>query len=149
MSKDEAMKMALEALEYIEHNYMSLPASAEKAIIALKQALEQPEPEPDRKAFERYWKKTRGEKKSDRELKRHPLQPQVYIQDSANRHWVTWQAATKKASTPKREWQGLTDEEIWNTYKNLWMFHPAEEPRLAGDVLKFARAIEAALGIKE
>ena len=45
MSK-EAMKLALEALEYIEHNYMSLPASAEKAIIALKQALEQPEPEP-------------------------------------------------------------------------------------------------------
>ena len=39
----------------------------------------------------------------------------------------------------------LTDVEIWNTYKNLWMFHPAEEPRLAGDVLKFARAIEAKL----
>ena len=43
----------------------------------------------------------------------------------------------------------LTDEEIWNTYKNLWMFHPAEEPRLAGDVLKFARAIERAHGIGE
>lgn len=43
----------------------------------------------------------------------------------------------------------LTDVEIWNTYKNLWMFHPAEEPRLAGDILKFARAIEAAHGIKE
>lgn len=43
----------------------------------------------------------------------------------------------------------LTDVTIWNTYKNLWMFHPAEEPRLAGDVLKFARAIEAAHGIKE
>ena len=43
----------------------------------------------------------------------------------------------------------LTDGEIWNTYKNLWMFHPAEEPRLAGDVLKFARAIERAHGIGE
>jgi len=43
----------------------------------------------------------------------------------------------------------LSDVEIWNTYKNLWMFHPAEEPRLAGDVLKFARAIEQAHGIKE
>jgi len=42
----------------------------------------------------------------------------------------------------------LSDVEIWNTYKNLWMFHPAEEPRLAGDILKFARAIEAAHGIK-
>ncbi|WJZ48145.1 hypothetical protein [Phage DSL-LC05] len=42
MSK-EAMKLALEALEYIEHNYMSLPAPAEKAITALREALaEQP-----------------------------------------------------------------------------------------------------------
>ena len=41
----------------------------------------------------------------------------------------------------------LTHLEIWNTYKNLWMFHPAEEPRLAGDVLKFARAIERAHGV--
>jgi len=48
--------------------------------------------------FERHWRKTRGPKKSDRELTRHPLQPQTYIQDSANRHWVTWQAALK--STP-------------------------------------------------
>ena len=38
MSK-EAMKLALEALEYIEHNYMSLPAPAEKAITALREAL--------------------------------------------------------------------------------------------------------------
>lgn len=39
----EAMKLALEALEYIEHNYMSLPAPATKAITALREALaEQP-----------------------------------------------------------------------------------------------------------
>ena len=39
----EALKLALEALEYIEHNYMSLPAPAEKAITALREALaEQP-----------------------------------------------------------------------------------------------------------
>ena len=37
---DEAtVKLALEALEYIEHNYMSLPAPAEKAITALREAL--------------------------------------------------------------------------------------------------------------
>jgi hypothetical protein len=47
--------------------------------------------------FERHWRKTRGPKKSDRELTRHRLQPQTYIQDSANRHWVTWQAALKTA----------------------------------------------------
>ena len=44
-----------------------------------------------------------------------------------------------------KPWVGLTDEAVWSLYKNLWMFHPAEEPRLAGDILKFARAIEAKL----
>ena len=34
-----AAKLALEALEYIEHNYMSLPAPATQAITALRQAL--------------------------------------------------------------------------------------------------------------
>jgi len=46
-----------------------------------------------REAFERHWSKVRGKKKAEKELQRHPLQPQVYITDSANRHWVTWQAA--------------------------------------------------------
>jgi hypothetical protein len=43
----------------------------------------------------------------------------------------------------------LTDEAIWRQYQALWPFHPAEEPRLAKDIVKFARAIEAAHGIKE
>jgi len=36
----EALRLALEAFEYIEHNYMSLPAPATKAITAIKAALE-------------------------------------------------------------------------------------------------------------
>ena len=54
MSK-EAMKLALEAFEYIEHNYMSLPAPATKAITALREALAKPDfwegyvPEPDKR----------------------------------------------------------------------------------------------------
>ena len=55
----------------------------------------------------------------------------------------------KSSNTLDAQRKPLSDVEIWNTYKNLWMFHPAEEPRLAGDVLKFARAIEQAHGIKE
>jgi hypothetical protein len=39
----EAMKQALDALEYIENNYMSLPAPAIKAIAALRLAIEQAE----------------------------------------------------------------------------------------------------------
>ena len=45
----------------------------------------------------------------------------------------------------QRQWTGLTDEAIWSEYQTLWPFHPAEEPRLAKDIAKFARAIEAKL----
>ncbi len=38
MTKDEALDLALEALEYIENNYMSLPKSGNEAITAIKQA---------------------------------------------------------------------------------------------------------------
>jgi hypothetical protein len=38
----------------------------------------------------------------------------------------------------------LTDEAIWRQYQALWPFHPADEPRLAKDIVKFARAIERA-----
>ena len=48
-------------------------------------------------------------------------------------------------SPPKREWVGLTDEAVWLEYQQLWPFHPAEEPTLAKDIAKFARAIEAKL----
>jgi hypothetical protein len=39
----DAMKQALEALEYIENNYMSLPSPAIKAMSALRLAIEQAE----------------------------------------------------------------------------------------------------------
>ncbi len=42
-------------------------------------------------------------------------------------------------------WVGLTDEAIWLEYQRLWPFHPAEEPTLAKDIAKFARAIESKL----
>jgi hypothetical protein len=48
----------------------------------------------------------------------------------------------------KPRWQGLTDEAIWSAYQILWPFHPAEEPTLAKDIVKFASAIEAKLKAK-
>jgi hypothetical protein len=42
-------------------------------------------------------------------------------------------------------WVGLTDETIWLEYQHLWPFHPAEEPTLAKDIVRFAKAIEAKL----
>jgi len=46
---------------------------------------------------------------------------------------------------PRREWVGLTDEAILLEYQTLWAFYPKEERRLAADIVKFARAIEALL----
>lgn len=47
----------------------------------------------------------------------------------------------------ERSRKPLTDAAIWRTYQGLCPFHPAEEPALADDILKFARAVEAAHGI--
>lgn len=88
------------------HKYPSSKALAE-------QPAQQQEPEPDRVKFERHWRKTRGDKKANRELPRHPLQPQTYIQDSANRHWVTWQAAVRSVAPPaSKPWVGLSTIEL-------------------------------------
>jgi hypothetical protein len=51
----------------------------------------------------------------------------------------------KDLAAAQRQWVGLTDEAIWSEYQTLWPFHPAEEPGLAKDIAKFARAIEAKL----
>lgn len=66
-----------------------------------------------REEFEAHWHNVRGKKAATRELARHPSQPQTYIQDSANRHWVTWQAA--QAAQPAQDgnevFQALIDPE--------------------------------------
>ena len=42
MTRDEALRLALDALEYIENNYMSLPKVGIEAIKACKEALARP-----------------------------------------------------------------------------------------------------------
>lgn len=64
-----------------------------------------------RDAFEKHWLDTRGKKKAFKELQRHTLQPQCYVQDSANRHWVTWQAAFKLGRNAGLEEAKQTAEE--------------------------------------
>ncbi len=46
ISTERALDLALEALEYIENNYMSLPKSGSEAITAIKQARSAPVQEP-------------------------------------------------------------------------------------------------------
>ena len=57
---------------------------------------------PSRIAFEHHWIKTRG-KRARNDLQRHPAQPETYISDSANRHWITWQAAQPKKPEQETE----------------------------------------------
>jgi hypothetical protein len=81
----DAMKQALEALEYIENSYMSLPAPAIKAISALRQAIEQAERQ----------------------------QPRVVSQDCAERGCMAHDDRVDGPGVViERPWVGLTDAEI-------------------------------------
>ena len=122
ITQDEALKLALEALDGLSEPYDVL-----KAQEAIREALAQPEQEPVAVVTGTYGGRFTVK----------PVNPAMVL--PLNMALYT--------TPPHRK--PLSDVEIWNTYKNLWMFHPAEEPRLAGDVLKFARAIEQAHGIKE
>lgn len=93
---------------------------------------------PLRIAFEHYWVKTRS-KKARNDLQRHPAQPETYISDSANRHWVTWQAAT----APQQR-KPLTDARLDDIYYCVEGGSNSLETWR-----EQARAIEAAHGIKE
>ena len=81
----DAMKQALEALEYIENNYMSLPSPAIKAMSALRQAIEQAERQ----------------------------QPRVVSQDCAERGCMAHDDRVDGPGVViERPWVGLTDAEI-------------------------------------
>jgi len=72
-----------------------------------------------------------------------------YAKQEAERHGIKsfeqsndWLRSHSPQRTP------LTEERIWAAYQKQSQFHPAAEPRLASDLVKFARAIEEALGIE-
>lgn len=135
----EAMKQALEALEVaygvsLIEDIIPKDAPIKQAITALRTAIAEAEKqEPyawefagtifhDKDEVFGWWN-------SDTELGNTPPLPLYTTPPAAQR-------------------QPLTDEAIWRQYQALWPFHPAEEPRLAKDIVKFARAVEAAHGIK-
>ena len=95
MSK-EAMKLALEALTATmsTHGFRdAIEEVQDKAITALKQALEQPEPE----TVECHTCKGLG---------------RIYMGCGSWIHCDTCNTTGKATTPPKREWVGLTDEEI-------------------------------------
>lgn len=89
----EALKLALEAFDYIEHNYMSLPAPATKAITAIKEALAQPKHEPVA------WM--------------HPDKYKTYFTTDPSEDLLLNGYWTPLYTTPpQRPWIGLTGEEV-------------------------------------
>ena len=156
MSK-EAMKLALEVLEYPGPSWLE---ARQPAITALRQALEQPEPEPVAWAIsydgetpyalwdggdcalldievKRHGGKTRKMPLYTSPPKREPESEPVIDKSAAIR------IATSLGWTPQRK--PLTDEEL----KDALVSVDPETKRLPPGFRDFARAIEAAHGIKE
>ena len=128
----EAMKQALEAL-WMANTRQWPENKIGAAINALSAAIEQAEKQEPRCAVivEVFAKDWRLDYMS-LPVGKHRLYTQEYVY----------------TTPPTAQRPPLTDEAIWRQYQALWPFHPAEEPRLAKDIVKFARAVEAAHGIK-
>ena len=133
MSK-EAMKLALEALKEINklsigEKAICLPAEIDTAMDAIKQALEQPEPEPVAWTDEDFTQLIVSEDIAKDIGATVPLytappkrEPEPVIDKSA-----AIRIATSLGWTPKREWQGLTDEEIDEGQRQSWVDKQAFE----------------------
>ena len=121
MNKDEALKLALEALEF--YYDMHEEEADAKAITAIKKALAQDA--LDRKA------------ENARELGLD-YEPEPVVWEKVNmREHAEGNLGIGTSPVPQRTWVGLTDEELFK----LWVSVPAEtEDRFA-----FARAIESKL----
>jgi hypothetical protein len=112
----EAAQQALEALEHIEHHYISLPKAGNKAITALRAALAQQEQEQE---------------------------PVAWV-DKGSIAWLGEQRSLQRRKVrSRREWQSLSEEEIWKD--DRIMAENARCGLMMSDLSALARAIEQAL----
>ena len=123
MTKDEALKLALEALKQIDEA-MPFPV-AKLAQAAIKEALAEPEPNY-KKALEVWLDKTE------------------WVQETVKPHELGMHRADVlkqriQEASPQRTWVGLTDEEIRLQWSAFW------EAECHPWAIDFARAIEAKL----
>ena len=138
MTKDEALKLALEALEYFSDTAtLNMDkAMSEDAITAIKEALAQPEQEPVEVFL----------------TDEHQMGFKVGVQSFILDYWPDLQSevefmktqlltAFARAAPPQRK--PLTDEEIDKAWRSCDYTVPWEQHRI-----DIARAIEAAHGIK-
>ena len=116
----EAMKLALEALHYCEALNRSVEQQKMQAIIALRQALEQPEPEPVAWTLLLAGENAGIIGKAGETFESHPKY---------------YKRVDVYTSPPKRE--PLTDEQMEQIHQQY-----------GGNIKKIMRAVEAAHGIK-
>jgi len=131
MTKDEALKMAIEALK---NTKFPVGDKRNEAINACKEALEQP--------LTRDWKDTIDERIArDSEFKEALEQP---AQEP-----VAWLSIDSKANEiiKTHQWQGLTDDEVFKIVPNIEQIKPQYGMMLSNEwnILDYARAIEAKL----
>lgn len=145
MTDREAMKLALDALEnnrYIIESEIHPPEALEEvdvAIAVLRQALEQPEcnPHPDAPhGFNRESSHSLGRYVCDCEGWEPEPVAWASIKNGYPDAWI-WNPEYVKANPnvqltlytapPKREWQGLTDEEIAEGARQSWVDKQAFE----------------------
>ena len=144
VDKNEALKLALEALEFIPESGSMLGAHAEakrlEAITAIKEALAQPEQEPV--AFMRededctdcivfVWERT-----EEHTIPLYTTPPQRKPEQESDDLTIAYMSGVfdgKNKDAPRREWVGLTRDEVLDIEETET--HP----------LAFYRAIEAKL----
>jgi hypothetical protein len=154
MTKDEALDLALEALEELQPDDAYPYSLQSKAITAIKQARAL-----DKKAenarelgldYEPEERYTYGTPLLDAFTKPAPVQEPVAIVDEDGVIVVCnykYKPGDKLYTTPpaaQRQWVGLTDEEV--TKMPAWIYSPDQDGMTAEEGLEtFARAIEAKL----
>ena len=117
MTKDEAIRMAREALEEISTLYMSLPKKGCMALAAIEEVLAQPEQEPVA------WATQMGEYAHIKWGAKRPEYPMVY------------EFPLYTSPPASKPWVGLTDEEM----------HDCWDSPLTPLGMKHVRMIEAKL----
>jgi len=151
MTKDEALKMAIEAMETADAIVWEFGGVAyeklQEALKICKEALKQPAQEPVA------WEDKKDEWSKDIEAY-HPVNTKAYadwdvaqrmVSNRRSKHDLTalvcWLLQTNKNDTHPHQWQGLTDDEIHNIADYSFPF-PSE---MFAEIFVFARAIEQAL----
>ena len=137
MTKEEALKLALEALHgfipYLPLNDEAQCGRYDEAITAIKKALAQPEQEPVGKlqeaTAERAW------------FTIDELNAWADKKLSENPHWVMPKDAPERDEPPpQRPWVGLTDDELLKTYGwDFVSYGQSDRPSLGPSILDEAK----------